>query len=105
MPAQLVSSTPEKVIVQLELSLSGSMLEQEEQIQDVLNEAGRLFTGEALNRFDTDGSPIIIGATKWTSKGLEPKHYQTPYGEVKVARHVYQTSEGGATSPFKVITD
>ena len=58
MPAQLVSSTPEKVIVQLELSLSGSMLEQEEQIQDVLNEAGRLFTGEARNRFDTDGSPI-----------------------------------------------
>ncbi len=96
MPAQLVSSTPEKVIVQLELSLSGSMLEQEEQIQDVLNEAGMLFTGEALSRFDTDGSPIVIGATKWTSKGLEPKHYQTPYGEVKVARHVYQTSKGGA---------
>src|SRR5205085_9833655 len=26
-----------------------------------------------------------------------PKTYQTPYGEATVARHVYQTSEGGAT--------
>ena len=97
MPAQLLSSTPEKVILQLELPVSGSMLEQEERIQEVLNEAGRLFTGEVLSRFDTDGAPILIGATKWTSKGQEPKHYQTPYGEIKVARHVYQTAKGGAT--------
>ena len=49
------------------------MLEQEERIQEVLNEAGRLFTGEVLSRFDTDGAPILIGAIKWTSKGREPK--------------------------------
>ena len=97
MPAQLVSSTPEKVVLQLEISVSGSMLEQEEQIQQVLNNAGMLFTGEVLKRFDTDGSPLIMGQIKWTSKGAEPKHYQTPYGEVKVARHVYQTAKGGAT--------
>jgi len=97
MPAQLLSSTPEKVVLQLELPVSGSMLKQEEQIQEVLNEAGMLFTGEALQRFDTDGSPLITGQIKWTSKGQEPKHYQTPYGEVKVARHVYQTAKGGAT--------
>jgi len=73
------------------------MLKQEEQIQDVLNEAGVLFTGEVLQRFDSDGSPLIMGQIKWTSKGPQPKHYQTPYGEVNVARHVYQTPRGGAT--------
>ena len=53
-------------------------------------------TGEVLKRFDTDGSAILIGGTKWTSEGEEPKYYQTP-GEVEVLRHVYQTSAGGKT--------
>lgn len=96
MPAQILSSTQEEVVVKIKLAVSGSMLDQEESIQSALNEAGILFTCDALQRFDTDGSPLIIGPTKWTSKGLEPKHYQTPYGEVKVARHVYQTAQGGA---------
>src|SRR5439155_290660 len=39
----------------------------------------------------------LIGGMKWTSKGEEPKYYQTPYGEVEVLRHVYQTSAGGKT--------
>lgn len=30
-----------------------------------------------------------------TSKGLVRKQYQTPYGVAEIARHVYQTSEGG----------
>ena len=50
-----------------------------------------------MKRFDTDGSAILIGGMKWTSKGEEPKYYQTPYGEVEVLRHVYQTSAGGKT--------
>ena len=50
-----------------------------------------------MKRFDTDGSVILIGGTKWTSKGEERKYYQTPYGEVEVLRHVYQTSAGGKT--------
>ena len=50
---------------------------------------------EALQSFDTDGSPIIIGSEKWTSKGQELKNYQTPYGKVEIARHVYQSSKGG----------
>jgi len=44
-----------------------------------------------------DGSPIMIGPDKWTSKGEETKAYQTPYGEVAIARHVYQSSKGGKT--------
>lgn len=48
-----------------------------------------------MKRFDTDGSAILIGGTKWTSKGEEPNYYQTPDGEVEVLPHVYPTSGGG----------
>lgn len=85
------------VTIEVKVDISGSMLDAEEKIQCALNEAGSAITGEALKRFDTDGSPIVTGAIKWTSKGQVEKVYQTPYGPVPVARHVYQTSEGGKT--------
>jgi hypothetical protein len=66
------------------------MLNAEEAILSCFNEASCLVTGEALKRFDTDGSPIRLGGIKWTAKEQEPKIYQTPYGEVEVARYVYQ---------------
>ena len=66
-------------------------------IQSALNEAGMLATEQALERFDADGSPIVLGDVKWTTKGQEPKVYQTPYGEVSIARHVYQRAGGGKT--------
>jgi hypothetical protein len=58
-------------------------------------EAGSLASGNFLKRFDTDGSPIVIGQTTLTSKGTVPKEYQTPYGATTVARQVYQSSRGG----------
>jgi hypothetical protein len=97
MPATLIDRQENSVTIQITVPLSRSMLETEETIQTVLNEAGMLATAEALKQFDTDGSPLAFGATRWTSKGQEPKDYQTPYGEVSVARHVYQTGEGGTT--------
>jgi hypothetical protein len=72
-----------------------SMLAVKEVIQERLNDAGTLMTGEVLERFDTDGSPIMLGGSKWTSKGKVAKPYQTPYGEVVIERHVYQSSRGG----------
>jgi hypothetical protein len=45
--------------------------------------------------FDSDGSPIRVGALKLTARGRDPKPYQTPYGVVEVERYVYQTSRGG----------
>lgn len=89
----------EKNVVTIELSveLSGSMLESEERIQCAVNEAGVMLSGESLKRFDTDGSPIMTGAVKWTSKGRVDKVYQTPYGETRIGRHVYQNSAGGRT--------
>jgi hypothetical protein len=71
------------------------MLESEENITAALNEGGILAAAAALDQFDTDGSPIIMGDTKWTTKGKASKTYQTPWGETQVKRHVYQTSKGG----------
>jgi hypothetical protein len=97
MPATIIDRQENSVTIQITVPLSRSMLDSEESIQTALNEAGMLATAEALKQFDTDGSPLAFGATRWTSKGQEPKDYQTPYGEVSVARHVYQTGEGGTT--------
>jgi len=74
-------------------------LESEEKVQTALNEAGSIVTGEALKcfGFDTDGSPIVFGGVRFTTKGQKAKSYQTPYGETEVLRHVYQTSQGGKT--------
>jgi hypothetical protein len=85
------------VTIEVRFELASSMLESEERIQMELNEAGDIATGEALKYFDTDGAPIVFGSVKLTSKGQEPKIYQTPYGEIEVLRHVYQTSQGGKT--------
>ena len=72
------------------------MMQSEENIQKGLNEVGKLATSCALSQFDTDGSPIDVAKIRHTSKGLTPKYYQTPYGEVYVQRHVYQNSAGGS---------
>jgi len=97
MSASLVSRTSNSITIQVEIPLSNSMLEGESFIQDALNEAGVLATGELLKQFDTDGSPIKYGSIKMTSKGLVKKQYQTPYGMAEISRYVYQTSEGGIT--------
>jgi hypothetical protein len=73
-----------------------SMLESELKLQSALNELGSSATGECLKRFDSDGSKIEIGGHKMTSKGPQPKTYQTPYGATRIERHVYQSGRGGA---------
>src|SRR3954467_9072198 len=97
MPATRIERQESSVTIQITIPLTRSMLATEEAIQQALNQAGVLATAEALKQFDTDGSPLVLGSSRWTSKGQEPKAYQTPYGEVSVPRHVYQTSEGGTT--------
>ena len=97
MPAAIVARTPTGFTVQFEVPYRSSMLDSEEVIQQRLNEAGVLATGEVLSRFDTDGSPITVGDTKLTSKGKLLKEYQTPYGVAPVERYVYQSSRGGKT--------
>src|ERR1700738_4388661 len=97
MSSTIIERGEKSVTIQITVPLTRSMLDTEEAIQQALNQAGVLATAEALKQFDTDGSPLEFGSTRWTSKGLEPKTYQTPYGEAVIERHVYQTGEGGAT--------
>jgi hypothetical protein len=97
MSATLISREGNTVTLEVKFDLTGSMLEAELGILDTLNEAGCLATEEALKGFDTDGSRIVLRGEKWFSKGQVLKIYQTPYGEVELARHVYQRSQGGKT--------
>ena len=73
------------------------MLDSESTIQDSVNQVGCVATRELLKTFDTEGQDIHLGPVKMTTKGLYNKTYQTPYGEVDVQRHLYQTSTGGTT--------
>jgi hypothetical protein len=77
------------------IELKKSMLKSEESILNAVNEVGTLATSEAIEQFDTDGSPIQKDSETWTSFGAEAKAYQTPYGEAAVSRHIYQSSKGG----------
>jgi hypothetical protein len=96
--AALSRSNPDgSITISFTFVPSACMIESEERIQAALHEAGTLATGISLEHFDTDGTPIQLGGTTLTSKGEFPQGYQTPYGEVKVSRHVYQSSQGGAT--------
>jgi len=95
--AEIVSRTEKELTLQVTLKLRGSLMEMEESILDACNEVGCLATEEALQRFDADGSPILVGNIKMTSKGKNPQTYQTPYGRVLIERHTYQSAKGGRT--------
>lgn len=97
MPAKIINRTEAGFTLQITVRYNSSMLGFEEALQNELNEAGVLATQEALKQFDSDGTPIVVGAVTLTSKGQLPKEYQTPYGAATVGRHVYQSSKGGAT--------
>ena len=94
---KVIKQSGNQITLTTTIILEGSMLEQEEAIQQGVNEVGTLATEMAFQQFDTDGGMIQTGQTKWYSKGCQPKKYQTPYGETSVKRHVYQLSGGGKT--------
>jgi hypothetical protein len=93
----MIKETGDGLTIQVVIPFNRSMLEAENAIQNALNEAGTIERANFLKRFDTDGSPIVIGQTTLTSKGTVPKEYQTAYGAITVKRHVYQSSKGGKT--------
>jgi hypothetical protein len=97
MSVKKISISAQEIVLQITFPMQGSMLEVEEEIQRQINEAGLIATQCKLERFDTDGSSILIGNTKYTSKGKFEKVYETLYGPTPVERHVYQTNEGGRT--------
>ena len=95
MNANIRSQNDQSVTIEVTIPFSSSMLESEENITSALNDVGCLAVKESLKRFDTDGSAIMVGNTKLTSKGRYNKTFQTIWGAVDVERHVYQSSKGG----------
>ena len=70
--------------MEIEIELDpGSMLNSEEQIAAALNEAGLQATQEALEQFDTDGSPIEVKGEVLTSKGKQKKSTKPLSGSEK----------------------
>lgn len=97
MTVELISHKDKHVTLQFTINLQGSMLEAEQAILEATNKLGVVATEKALSEFDTDGAPIVVGNTKLTSKKKQPRTYQSPYGQIKVNRHLYQSSQGGKT--------
>lgn len=97
MDTKIISRSKTELKMEVTFKFNDSMLQSEKMIQDTLNSAGTLATKELLKKFDTDGSDIILGDLKLTTKGECEQRYQTPYGEAVVSRHVYQSSKGGKT--------
>ena len=97
MKTKVISQTEKEIVLQVKISFDSSMLKTEELIQQSLNNLGCLATEIALSKYDTNGDPITSDGNRYTSKGQVEKIYQTPYGEIKLARHVYQNSKGGKT--------
>ena len=97
MNAKIVSANKNTVKIEFEIKLEDSFFNTEQNIQNCLNEAGKIATKFALESHDTNGSPIIINKEKLSSKGKVSKKYQTPYGEVSINRNVYQNNYGGKT--------
>lgn len=96
MKAVVKSKNGDSVKIEVTVKLDkSSMLKSEDNIRDALNDAGCLAAECALKQFDTDGSPIMVGNTKLTSRGKIHNTYQSPWGEIGLERHVYQTSKGG----------
>ena len=93
--AEIISQDGSELTLAVKVDISGSMLSIEEKIQSACNEAGIAVTQSALQRFDADGSPIIVGGIKYTARTQDAQEYQTPYGAAKITRYVYQTSQGG----------
>ena len=97
MGTEILTNADGSITLSVSFTPGASMMESELNLQSALNELGAGASGECLKRFDTDGAKIEIGGCKFTSKGAQPKTYQTPYGETRIRRHVYQSGRGGAT--------
>jgi hypothetical protein len=97
MPVEVVAEDEKFLTIRIPLEAGETFLESEEALQAALNQAGILATAALLRRYDTDGSPIVLNGIKMTSAGLYNKVYHSPYGPVKIKRHLYQTSQGGKT--------
>ena len=80
MYSSVLSSNDETTEIVIKIQHNRSMADFENNLQDALNEAGQLGTQKQLEWLDTDGSPIMLGNVRLTSKSKKAlKVYETPW--------------------------
>lgn len=67
----------------INMKFEGSMLEMENQIEQMLNELGMKATLESLQRFDTSGEALDQKGQRLTSKGVQKKRTTPPTAQDK----------------------
>lgn len=83
--------------IELEKMLQENFYQSELGVQQIVNRVGAELTRQMLEHRQVK-APVIEGdGQTWYRKEASPGTYQTLYGEVSLARHLYQTSAGGAT--------
>lgn len=83
--------------IDVEQLFQNSFYRAEQMVQEIVTQIGKELTLKQLQSRDTDQATLQRGGQTWYRKELSNGVYQTLYGEVSVARHLYQTSAGGAT--------
>jgi hypothetical protein len=74
-----------------------SFYEGEVQVRELLKQIGQELTLALLRSKAVDTPTLEWEGTTYYRKEASPGHYHTLYGEVVIARHLYQSSAGGAT--------
>jgi hypothetical protein len=74
-----------------------SFYEGEVRVRELLKLIGQELTMQLLRRKDVETPTLELEGQTYYRKAATLGHYQTLYGEVVLARHLYQTSAGGAT--------
>jgi hypothetical protein len=82
---------------ELDQMTQASFYQSEQIVQQIVNQIGKELTLEMLRRRDCDRPTIEHKGQTWYRKEASNACYQTLYGEVTLARHLYQTSAGGPT--------
>jgi hypothetical protein len=83
--------------LELEKLSQTSFYQAEQAVQQIVNQIGKELTLSLLQS-RAAGPPLLESdGQTWYRKEASAGHYQTLYGAVTLARHLYQTSAGGAT--------
>src|SRR5262245_38255502 len=69
----------------------------EVQVRDLLKVIGQELTKQLLRSKAVTAPRVEYEDQTYYRKAATPGQYQTPYGEVVVERHLYQSSAGGVT--------
>jgi hypothetical protein len=83
--------------VDWEKSCHASFYAGEVRVRDLLQLIGQALTVELLRSKEVTAPRLEHEGQTYYRKEATPGHYQTLYGEVVVARHLYQSSVGGET--------